>query len=78
MQRNRLILIVDDNADDLFLLRRSLKKVGVLNPVREVRSGREAMAYLTGEGHTKIARSIRFLESCCSICTCQVVTVLNF
>jgi CheY-like chemotaxis protein len=47
---NRLILIVDDSADDLLLLRRSLKKAGVLNPVREVRSACDARAYLSAEG----------------------------
>jgi CheY-like chemotaxis protein len=48
--KNRLILIADDSAEDLLLLKRSFQKAGVVNPVREVRSGREAILYLKGEG----------------------------
>ena len=47
---SRVILIADDNADDLFLLRRSLQQNCILNPIQEVRSGHEAIAYLNG-GH---------------------------
>jgi CheY-like chemotaxis protein len=48
--RNRLILVADDNQEDLLLLRRSFERAGILNPVREVRSGSEVIAYLKGEG----------------------------
>ncbi|HEV8543966.1 MAG TPA: response regulator [Verrucomicrobiae bacterium] len=50
MPKNRTILIADDSPDDLFLLRRSFQRAGVLNPVQEVRSGKEAIAYLKGTG----------------------------
>ena len=45
----RPILIADDNPDDLFLLKRSFDKIGVLNPIMQVRSGMEAIGYLSGE-----------------------------
>ena len=50
MPTSRVILIADDSADDLFLLTRSLKQNDVVNPVQEVRSGHEAIAYLNGDG----------------------------
>jgi CheY-like chemotaxis protein len=44
------ILVAEDNADDVFLLNRALKKARVANPVRFVSDGEEVMAYLRGEG----------------------------
>jgi CheY-like chemotaxis protein len=45
-----VILIVDDQEDDVILMRLSLKKGGVENPIYDVRSGEEAIDYLTGGG----------------------------
>lgn len=50
MAENRLILLVDDSEDDRILLRRAFNKVGVINPVHEATSGREAIQYLEGQG----------------------------
>jgi len=50
VSQNRLILIADDSADDLFLLKRAFKRVGVINPSVEVCSGQEVISYLRGEG----------------------------
>ena len=50
MAENRLILLVDDSEDDRILLRRAFNKVGVMNPVHEAASGREALQYLEGVG----------------------------
>jgi CheY-like chemotaxis protein len=47
---NRLILLVDDNHDDRFLLKRAFTKAGIVNPLREATSGNEAIEYLRGEG----------------------------
>lgn len=44
------ILIVDDNDDDVFALQRALKKTGTANPQQVVTNGREAIAYLAGNG----------------------------
>ena len=50
MPHNRLILLADDSADDRFLLRRTFTKAGVLNPIREITSGSDVIAYLNGAG----------------------------
>ncbi len=45
-----LILLVDDRADDRLTIRRAFQKARVVNPIVEVASGEEAIAYLKGEG----------------------------
>jgi len=50
VQTGHVILLADDNENDRFLLRRAFQRLGVANPVREVKSGAEVMAYLEGEG----------------------------
>lgn len=44
------ILLVEDNEDDVFLLRRAMGKASLTNPVRVVGDGEQALAYLRGEG----------------------------
>ncbi|MEO6569872.1 MAG: response regulator [Opitutaceae bacterium] len=44
------ILLVEDNEDDVFLMRRALASAGVSNPVLVVESGQRAVDYLAGEG----------------------------
>jgi CheY-like chemotaxis protein len=41
-----VILVADDDADDLFLVRRLLAKAGVRNPVVDCRNGDEVVSYL--------------------------------
>ena len=50
MQRDKTILLVEDNAEDVFLIRRAFSAAGVTKPLIMVRDGEEAMAYLKGEG----------------------------
>ena len=45
-----VFLLIDDNEDDIALLRRAFLKSRVINPLHAVRSGAEAMAYLEGSG----------------------------
>jgi CheY-like chemotaxis protein len=45
-----LLLIVEDNEDDLFLLTRAFERAQVANPVQSVRSGAELTKYLMGIG----------------------------
>lgn len=44
------ILIAEDDPNDALILQRTLKKVGILNPVQMVENGEEAIAYLQGNG----------------------------
>src|SRR3981081_4325782 len=50
MSDQALILVVEDSEDHVFLLRRALKKAGVVNPIKVAPSGEEAIAYLAGTG----------------------------
>jgi len=45
-----LILLVDDSEDDCTLMRRAFSKAKVLNPLLALRSGEEAVDYLSGTG----------------------------
>ena len=44
------ILLVEDNLDDVLLIRREFQRAPLTNPLRVVRSGPQAIAYLTGSG----------------------------
>jgi CheY-like chemotaxis protein len=44
------ILIVEDNADDFYLLKRAFLRNDIRNPIHWVQDGIEAMEYLKGEG----------------------------
>ncbi len=45
-----LILHVENDADDVFLMQRAFKKAGHLNPIAAVENGEQAVAYLSGDG----------------------------
>ena len=49
MAHQGLVLIAEDREDDIVLIKRSLQKAGVANPVHVVRNGDEAISYLKGE-----------------------------
>jgi CheY-like chemotaxis protein len=44
------ILLVEDNDDDVFFLQHAWTAAGVPNPLRVVRDGQQALAYLDGTG----------------------------
>lgn len=44
------LLLVEDNEDDAFFMRRALTRADVSHPLQHVVDGREAVAYLAGEG----------------------------
>ncbi len=50
MSDTAVILIVEDREDDVLLMRKSFEKAGLPNPIKSVRDGEEALAYLSGEG----------------------------
>ena len=47
--RRRDILIVENNSDDLFFLKRALRNAQVKDTLHSVSEGRSAVAYLSGE-----------------------------
>jgi CheY-like chemotaxis protein len=46
----RPILYAEDEADDIFFMRRAFQSAGVGNPLRTVGDGQEVIAYLCGTG----------------------------
>lgn len=44
------ILIVDDDSNDLFLIERAFRLIGVKDPIHMIHGGMEAIDYMTGEG----------------------------
>ena len=44
-----VILLADDSDDDVFLIRRTLQTANIINPLRVVHDGEQALAYLKGE-----------------------------
>src|SRR6516162_8868594 len=50
MRESAVILLVEDQVDDILLLQRAFERAFLKNPVQVVRSGEEAMAYLSGTG----------------------------
>lgn len=48
MTEDSAILVVEDNEDDVFLMRRALASAGVGNPVFIVDTGAKAVGYLSG------------------------------
>jgi CheY-like chemotaxis protein len=44
------ILLVEDNEDDAFFMKRALRDAGIANPVRTVENGQQAVDYLRGAG----------------------------
>jgi CheY-like chemotaxis protein len=50
MTTNRSILLVEDNEDDVFLMKRALKGALISNPLTVVEDGQQAVEYLSGQG----------------------------
>jgi CheY-like chemotaxis protein len=44
------LLLVEDDQDDLLIIKQAIEKVGFGFPVQEVRNGEDAMHYLAGDG----------------------------
>lgn len=50
MNNHRPVLLVEDDENDVFFMRRAWKKSGVEAPLQIVRDGQEAIDYLGGTG----------------------------
>jgi len=46
----RSILLIEDNADDVFLMRRVFKNAAITIPINVVTDGKQAISYLEGTG----------------------------
>jgi CheY-like chemotaxis protein len=44
------VLLVEDDLNDIFLVKRAFKKARIMNPLQVVTDGEEATRYLKGEG----------------------------
>jgi len=44
------IMVVDDDPNDLILIERAFRDIGVKDPIHTVNGGEQAIAYMTGEG----------------------------
>lgn len=47
--RKEWILLVEDNPDDVLLIKRAFRRARIVNPLQVVTDGEAAMAYLAGE-----------------------------
>jgi CheY-like chemotaxis protein len=50
MSDQATILLVEDQEDDIFMITRAFERGCIANPLRVVRDGEEAIAYLSGNG----------------------------
>lgn len=50
MDTDKIILLVEDNEDDVFLTEMAFNHAGCQNPLLVVRDGQEAVDYLSGTG----------------------------
>ena len=62
MARQRLVLVVDDSENDLFLLKRGFEKAGVSVALEWVQSGEEAVSYLLREAALGLIPSLMLLD----------------
>ena len=53
MPDQSVFLLVEDNENDIFFIRRAFKQAQVVNPMVVVKNGEEAMAYFMGIGAYK-------------------------
>jgi two-component system, response regulator len=56
------ILVADDEAADVYLLRRSLVSAGVTNPIIGVADGEELLEFLTGATFGGLVPAVLFLD----------------
>jgi CheY-like chemotaxis protein len=51
MEPNFPILLVEDDPNDVWLVKHAFQSAGISNPLRIVNDGQEAVDYLQGQGH---------------------------
>ena len=50
LDSKKLVLLVEDNEDDIFFMRRAFKDAAITNTLRVVEDGQQAIDYLSGLG----------------------------
>lgn len=50
MEKEYAILLIEDDQNDIFLIKRAFQKNKILNPIYVVEDGEEAILYLEGKG----------------------------
>lgn len=50
MEQPQNILLVEDEENDVFFMKRAMKKAGIDDPLHVARDGRQAIGYLEGSG----------------------------
>ena len=50
LKSSATILLVEDEPNDVFLMKRAMKKAAILNPLQVAGNGQEAVDYLSGTG----------------------------
>ena len=48
--REKTILLVEDDENDVFFMRQALQRAGIVNSLQVVTDGRQALDYLQGQG----------------------------
>jgi len=70
------ILLVEDEENDVFFLKRAFEEVGILNPLQVAQDGKEAMDYLSGHG--EYADRERFPLPCLILLDLKLPRVMGF
>lgn len=66
---DELIVLVEDNEDDIFFMRRALKGAGITAPVRVLTDGQQASDFLAASGPNAPAPGLVFLDLKLPYCT---------
>ena len=72
---NQTILLVEDEENDIFFMKRAAKKNGILNPLQVAQDGQVAMDYLSGRG--EYADRARFPLPCLTLLDLKLPRVMG-
>jgi CheY-like chemotaxis protein len=73
---NRTILLVEDDANDVYFMKRAARKAGILDSLHVAQDGQEAMDYLEGLG--EYANRERFPLPCLVLLDLKLPRVMGF
>jgi CheY-like chemotaxis protein len=73
---NKTILLVDDDENDVFFMKRAMKQAEMINPLQVVEDGQQAIDYLSGRGD--YADRERFPLPCLVLLDLKLPEVMGF